>query len=75
MPFYVKEYILSKKRSGCPLTRFCNAYIEYKHFFNWLLSEGVLEAVNAASIDYKELEIMKKEMIEFYLDYLRGKYS
>ncbi|MBB5169246.1 hypothetical protein HNQ42_000609 [Rummeliibacillus stabekisii] len=32
-----------------------------------------MEAANAASIDYKELEIMKKETIEFHLD-LRGKY-
>jgi len=40
-----------------------------------LLSEGIVEAADATSIDYKELEIMKKETIEFYLNYLRGKYS
>lgn len=73
MPFYIKEYILSKKRSGLSPNTLLQCLYRYKQFFNWLLSEGILEAANAASIDYKELEIMKKETIEFYLD-LRGKY-
>ncbi|GEL05509.1 tyrosine recombinase XerS [Rummeliibacillus stabekisii] len=71
MPFYVKEYILSKKRSGLAPNTLLQYLYRYRHFFNWLLSEGIVEAKDAASIDYKELEDMKKETIELYLDYLK----
>lgn len=71
MPFYVKEYILSKKRAGLSPNTLLQYLYRYKHFFNWLMSEGIVESPNVTSIDYKELEVMKKETIEFYLDFLK----
>jgi len=58
MPDYVKEYVLSKKRAGLSPNTLLQYLYRYKHFFNWLLSEGQTKAPDIKSIDYKELEVM-----------------
>lgn len=71
MPFYVKEYMLSKKRAGLSPNTLLQYLYRYQHFFNWMLSEGFIAVETPASIPYTALETIKKETIEFYLDYLR----
>ncbi|MGF9977332.1 tyrosine recombinase XerS [Viridibacillus arvi] len=71
MPEYVKEYILSKKRAGLSPNTLLQYLYRYKHFFNWTLSEGIISAPSITAIPYTELEVMKKDTIELYLDFLK----
>lgn len=71
MPVYVQEYILSKKRAGLSPNTLLQYLYRYHHFFDWMLSEGWITAENYASIPYSALETIKKETVEFYLDFLK----
>lgn len=71
MPFYVKEYVLSKKRAGLSPNTLLQYLYRYHHFFKWTLSEGVIKDKDMDSIPYTELEVMEKKTIEFYLDFLK----
>lgn len=50
MPFYVVEYIRSKKRAGLSADTLLQYLYRYQHFFRWLLREGLIEEADTASI-------------------------
>ncbi|RKJ72209.1 tyrosine recombinase XerS [Butyricicoccus sp. 1XD8-22] len=72
MPFYVQEYILSKKRAGFSPNTLLQYLYRYKHFFNWLLESTIVKAQNIASIHYEVLEKLEKISVELYLDHLKN---
>lgn len=72
MPFYVKEYVQSKSTAGLSYDTLLQYVYRYKHFFNWLLSEGQVEAENMASIPYSELDTLRKDTVEMYIQFLRN---
>ncbi|MEB2282398.1 tyrosine recombinase XerS [Lysinibacillus xylanilyticus] len=72
MPFYVKEYVQSKSTAGLSYDTLLQYVYRYKHFFNWLLSEGHVEAENVASIPYSELDTLRKDTVEMYIQFLRN---
>ena len=71
MPFYVVEYVRSKKRAGLSANTLLQYLYRYQHFFKWLLREGLTDAANAASIPYSVLEKLRKQDIELYIEYLQ----
>lgn len=71
MPFYVVEYIRSKKRAGLSADTLLQYIYRYQHFFQWLLREGLADAKDTPSIPYSVLAELKKENIELYLEYLK----
>ncbi|AQQ55419.1 tyrosine recombinase XerS [Planococcus lenghuensis] len=71
MPFYVVEYIRSKKRAGLSANTLLQYLYRYQHFFKWLLREGLTDAADAASIPYSVLEKLRKQDIELYIEYLQ----
>ncbi|WP_232336684.1 site-specific integrase [Planococcus lenghuensis] len=71
MPFYVVEYVRSKKRAGLSANTLLQYLYHYQHFFKWLLREGLTDAANAASISYSTLEKLRKQDIELYIEYLQ----
>lgn len=71
MPFYVVEYIRSKKRAGLSADTLLQYLYRYQHFFQWLLREGLSEAVNTSSIPYPVLAELKKQDVEHYIEFLK----
>lgn len=71
MPFYVVEYVRSKKRAGLSADTLLQYIYRYQHFFQWLLREGLADAPDTPSIPYSVLAELKKENVELYLEYLK----
>ena len=71
MPFYVVEYIRSKKRAGLSADTLLQYLYRYQHFFQWLLREGLAEATDTASIPYSILAELKKQDVEHYIEFLK----
>ena len=71
MPFYVVEYIRSKKRAGLSADTLLQYIYRYQHFFQWLLREGLADAPDTPFIPYSVLAELKKENVELYLEYLK----
>lgn len=71
-PFYVVEYIRSKKRAGLSAETLLQYLYRYQHFFQWLLREGLPEAADTASIPYAVLAELKKQNVELYIEFLKG---
>ena len=72
LPSYVKEYVLAKKRAGMSSDTLLQYIYRFEHFFNWLLTEGIVKVNKIADIPYKELEVLKKSTVEFYIDHLKN---
>lgn len=71
MPFYVVEYIRSKKRAGLSADTLLQYLYRYQHFFQWLLREGLTDAKDTTSIPYSNLAELKKQDVELYIEYLK----
>jgi len=71
MPFYVVEYVRSKKRAGLSADTLLQYLYRYHHFFQWLMRENLTESSNVASIPYSVLAELKKLDIELYIDFLQ----
>lgn len=71
MPFYVVEYIRSKKRAGLSADTLLQYLYRYQHFFQWLLREGLTEAVDTTAIPYSTLAELKKQDVEHYIEFLK----
>lgn len=71
MPFYVVEYVRSKKRAGLSADTLLQYLYRYQHFFQWLLREGLAEANDTASIPYSRLAELKKQDVEHYIEFLK----
>lgn len=71
MPFYVVEYIRSKKRAGLSADTLLQYLYRYQHFFQWLLRENLTGTTEISSIPYSVLAEMKKQDIELYIEFLK----
>lgn len=71
MPFYVVEYIRSKKRAGLSADTLLQYLYRYQHFFQWLLREGLSEATDTPSIPFAVLAELKKQDVELYIEFLK----
>lgn len=71
MPFYVVEYVRSKKRSGLSADTLLQYLYRYQHFFQWLLRENLTEATDIPSIPYSVLAELKKHDVELYIEFLK----
>lgn len=71
MPFYVVEYIRSKKRAGLSADTLLQYLYRYQHFFQWLLREGLTEAAGTSSIPFIVLSELKKQDVEHYIEFLK----
>ncbi|MDQ0427188.1 site-specific recombinase XerD [Planomicrobium stackebrandtii] len=71
MPYYVVEYIRSKKRAGLSADTLLQYLYQYQHFFQWLLREGLTDAIDTSSFSYTVLAKLKKQDVEMYLEYLQ----
>ncbi|WP_233569643.1 tyrosine recombinase XerS [Planomicrobium sp. Y74] len=71
MPFYVVEYVRSKKRAGLSADTLLQYLYRYQHFFQWLLRENLTESSEVASIPYSVLAELRKQDVELYIEYLQ----
>lgn len=71
MPFYIIEYIRSKKRAGLSADTLLQYLYRYQHFFQWLLWEGLTDAADTSSISYSVLAELKKQDMELYIEFLK----
>lgn len=71
MPFYVVEYVRSKKRAGLSADTLLQYLYRYQHFFQWLLRENLAEAADISSIPYSVLAELKKQNVELYIEFLK----
>lgn len=71
MPFYVVEYIRSKKRAGLSADTLLQYLYRYQHFFQWLLRENLTESPDVASIPYSVLAELRKQDVELYIEFLQ----
>lgn len=71
-PIYVQEYIRDKRRYGnTPSTQLDYLY-DFRLFFDWLLKEGLSpSSQTVADIPYSVLADMRKQDMEFFIDYVR----
>lgn len=71
MPFYVVEYVRSKKQAGLSADTLLQYLYRYQHFFQWLLRENLTESTDVASIPYSVLAELRKQDVELYIEYLQ----
>ncbi|MCI2255604.1 tyrosine recombinase XerS [Domibacillus sp. PGB-M46] len=71
-PFYIQEYIRDKRRYGnTPSTQLDYLY-DFRIFFEWLLKEGLAPSAQSISeIPYSILATLRKQDVEFFIDYVR----
>ncbi|MFD1607251.1 tyrosine recombinase XerS [Oceanobacillus luteolus] len=71
LPEYVQEYVLSKKRARFSPSTLLGYAHEFEKFFTWLKTEGIADVNDIKDIPYTLLENLRKETVEFYIDYLQ----
>ncbi|WP_121616639.1 tyrosine recombinase XerS [Virgibacillus halodenitrificans] len=70
LPEYVQEFVLYKARySSSTLLGYVHEYIK---FFTWLKREGISNEKDMKDIPYTLLESLRKEDVEYYIEYLQG---
>ena len=75
MPFYVVKYVDDKWDIRSPLTLF-NYVRDFKEFFMWLISEGIVECKNIKDIPTEALAELSLDDANNYFKYLaRKKYK
>ncbi|WP_243293134.1 tyrosine recombinase XerS [Bacillus sp. FJAT-47783] len=70
MPFYVVEYVRAKKRAHLSPSTLLGYVHDFKIFFEWLQSEGIVQVDSIKDISLETLEKLKKKDVEFFIDYL-----
>ncbi|MFE7064236.1 tyrosine recombinase XerS [Sutcliffiella sp. NPDC057660] len=77
MPDYVIEFIRSKKRKKYSPSTLLSYVHEYEKFFKWLLKEQLIPLDDNGNlvdkirdIPYYALEHLRKDNVEYYIDYL-----
>lgn len=71
MPFYVVEYVRSKKRAGLSADTLLQYLYRYQHFFQWLLRENLTDSLDVSSIPYSALAELRKQDVELYIEFLQ----
>lgn len=72
LPDYVQEYMANKKRKSYSAATLLGYAHEFIKFFTWLQEEGIAQTVNIAGIPFSLLETLRKDMVEFYIEYLQN---
>ena len=73
MPWYIQDYVRSKKTS-LRADRTIYEYLkEYRRFLEWLRLDNYIEVEAISDIDYRELENLPKRKIEDYFIIIRDK--
>lgn len=70
MPFYVVEYVRDKKHSRYSPSTLLVYVHDFRHFFQWLITEGIAKCEQIKDIPLETLENLRKKDVEFYIDYL-----
>lgn len=70
LPFYVNEFIRSKRRARLSPGTLSGYLYDYKRFFDWLRLEGITDAATNIDIHYSTLENLKKTDIEYFIEML-----
>lgn len=70
LPDYVQEYILSKTRARFSPSTLLGYTHDFIKFFTWLQAEGISSVENIKDTPYLLLERLKKENVEYYIEYL-----
>lgn len=70
MPFYVTEYVRKKEKEELSPSTLFNYVKDFRHFFNWLIVEGIATVKLIKDIDYSVLESLPLEDAENYFDAL-----
>ncbi|WP_368502741.1 tyrosine recombinase XerS (plasmid) [Alkalihalophilus sp. As8PL] len=72
MPDYIKEYVQAQRRKKRSPSTLLGYIHEFKRFFTYLQSEGIVTNSQMKDIPYSVLETLRKDQVEFYIDLLRG---
>jgi len=70
-PEYIKEYVQAQKRKKRSPSTLLGYIHEFKKFFYYLKQEGIADYDDFRDIPYSVLEKLRKDQVEFYIDYLR----
>ncbi|MFC0273726.1 tyrosine recombinase XerS [Metabacillus herbersteinensis] len=70
-PKYVIEYVQAQKRKKRSPSTLLGYLHDYKKFFLYLLQEGIADCETIKDIPYSLLEKLRKDQLEFYIDFLR----
>ncbi|MCM3443269.1 MULTISPECIES: tyrosine recombinase XerS [Metabacillus] len=69
-PDYVREYIQAQKRKNRSPSTLLGYIHDFKKFFIYLQEEGITDKKNIKDIPYTVLEHLRKDEVEFYVDFL-----
>ena len=73
LPDYIQEYVTAQRRHERSPSTLLGYVYEYKHFFQWLISEGIAEDItDIKDIPLTLLEKLKKEDMELFIDRLKN---
>jgi site-specific recombinase XerD len=61
MPFYVVEYIRHKKRARYSPSTLLVYVHDFRHFFQWLIAEGIAKCEQIKDIPLEALEHLRKK--------------
>lgn len=70
MPFYVVEYIRTKKRASYSVRTLSGYLHDYKRFFEWLRQEGYALVESTKDVPYSVLEKLQKKDVELFIEML-----
>jgi site-specific recombinase XerD len=70
MPFYIVEYIRSKKRAKYSSSTLLGYVHEFDKFLKWLQTEGISGVDRIKDTTLETLEKLSKENVEYYKEYL-----
>ncbi|MFC0476694.1 tyrosine recombinase XerS [Robertmurraya beringensis] len=70
MPEYVIEYIRAKKRAKFSVSTLLGYVHDFQKFFEWLKSEGLTQVNHIKDTPLSILEILSKENVEYYKEFL-----
>ncbi|MGM0877458.1 MAG: tyrosine recombinase XerS [Bacillota bacterium] len=68
-PVYVQEYVQAQKRKKRSPSTLLGYIHEFKKFFLYLQQEGIADCENIKDIPYSILEKLRKDQVEFYIDF------
>ncbi|MBQ0140256.1 MAG: tyrosine recombinase XerS [Kurthia sp.] len=71
LPRYIHDYKREKEKNGTSFRTLYQYMIRYKYFFEWLIADTVLDAPTIQDITLKQLENLRKQDIEYFLDHLK----
>ncbi|HFJ9441280.1 MULTISPECIES: tyrosine recombinase XerS [Bacillus] len=71
MPFYIEEFVEYKELHDASPSTLLNYVYDFRVFFNWLLSEQIIEFKPIKDISFSDLENLKKKDVENFMRFLK----